>query len=83
MRRRNRGQRILKMPGGRKRGKPQSRFMDVVMEDTRRAGVTGGCWDRMREADDLLSGPLKAAAGRSRPLTPSARSAQLSSPLLK
>lgn len=29
--------------GGRKRGRPQTRLMDVVKEDMRKVGVTEGC----------------------------------------
>lgn len=56
------GQRMLKMelPGRRKRGKPQRRFMDAVTEDMKMAGVTEEevssrmRWRQMICCDDTL-----------------------------
>lgn len=46
---------------GRKRSRPQGRFVDQTMEDVQRVGVTD---EDSMEADDQLWQPLKGAAER-------------------
>ena len=57
----------LELPGKRRRGRPKTRFMDVVREDMRVVGVSDGYGEQEKlETADPLWRPLMGAVERKR-----------------